>query len=102
MQGWAGWPSLLIACSITSPPLPVGQVSISALLIWSARQLAHDLLAVGIHRVQALLHYPQQVLRIGRVMTVCIQCAHYVRLLSDPRLALRDVAIGSRQILAQL
>jgi hypothetical protein len=29
-------------------------------------------LALGVHCVQALLHHPQQVLRLGRVMTVSV------------------------------
>jgi hypothetical protein len=50
-------PARGVACP-ARPSVGVRQVAISALLIWSARELAHDLLALGIHRVQALLHHP--------------------------------------------
>jgi hypothetical protein len=35
-------------------------------------------------------------------MTVCPQLAYYLGLLGNPRLGLRDMPIGSRQILALL
>ena len=57
---------------------------------------------MGVHYIQVPLHKPQQAPCIGRVMTVCVQLAYYLALLGDPRLALRDVPIGSSQILALL
>ena len=81
--------------------LVLGLVQCLRPLAWTARQPAHDQLAVGVHYVQVPLHKPQHVPRIRCVMTVCGQLAYELGLLSDLRLALRDMPIGSREVLVQ-
>jgi hypothetical protein len=57
-------------------------------------------LAVGVHYVEVPPHNPEQVVCQDHVMPVGAQLAYYLGLLSDPRLALRDVPIGNRQMQA--
>jgi hypothetical protein len=57
---------------------------------------------MGFDCVQALLQNPEQLLGLGRIMTVCVQLTSHVSLMVDPRLGFRDVPIGSREVLVQL
>jgi hypothetical protein len=62
----------------------------------SARHLAENLVSMGFERAQALLQNPEQVLRLGRIMTAFAQLARQLGLTVNPHLGFRNVPIGSR------
>ena len=51
---------------------------------------------MGFDCVQALLQDAEQLLRLGRIVTVFVQLTRYVGLTVDPRLGFRNMPIGSR------